>query len=209
MPDMPKIQAAPRDSSQAEFCDLNLTLGIKLMESLTLPHFRLISYCGGNYALWQATACGLLGTHHDMSTNRLKNGSSRSRTAEWLGSGSMALSRHERTKTKSRSQPARDDREGRLRQRLAVRPDLRPRDRRRSRRPLVRLPHVLQLARRRRGAALHLRLRRPHPDRAPQRHPCPAGPDQREDVARPLRSVDRRRPADVPPRHSLARHRRA
>ena len=30
----------------------------------------------------------------------------------------------------------------------------------------------------------------------------PAGADQREDVARPLRSVDRRRPADVPPRHS-------
>src|SRR5215475_1898832 len=92
---------------------------------------------------------------------------------------------------KTRFEPARDDREGCLRQRLAVRPDLVPRDRRRGRRPLVRLPHVFLLARRRGGAALHLRLRRAHSDRAPSRHPRPAGPDQREDVARPLRSVDR------------------
>ena len=75
----------------------------------------------------------------------------------------MALSRHERTKQKADLNPLEMIEKVVSGQRLAVRPDLGPRDRRRGRRPLVRLPHVLLLARRRRGAAFHLRLRRPHP----------------------------------------------
>ena len=176
------------------------------MESLTLSRFPLDFLLRPDHRLWQATACGLLGAHHDMSATRLKNGSPRNRMAEMVGEWVDGVIATRADQTKSRFQPARDDRKGRLRQRLAIRSHI-------GQKITVEVAGrwcdyrmFFSWRQRRRGTAFHLCLRRPHPDRAPQRHPRPAGRSTKR-CGSATSIWDRRGPADVPPRHPAARHR--
>src|SRR2546429_4442660 len=127
------------------------------MDSLTL--FQLLGGClvASGLTVVAVYCLGVVGCPTEYGGRPPQDWSIRNRRAEMVGEWVDGVIATRTDQTESRSQPARTDRESRCRPRLAVRSHLGPGNCRRGRRPVVRLPHVLQLAGRRRGPAFHLR----------------------------------------------------